>query len=390
MPDIQQVLSSLYSNSQKQAFAGYDPYDGLNLSNTVGRLLKKNSFSRLLLIHLNKRSIVNLRPLFGIKADINPKTLGLFISGLVKQENLERAKELVQLVVQKKSSLSKHMAWGYYFDWQSRVFFQPAFMPTVVATSFVVNGLLDVYDMDADQGLLENVESSIDFITQELNRYEDENGICFSYSPMDNSIIYNASALGLEVLARYQSITGKTRDDLSQLLDKGLSFLVAEQNPNGSWFYGKKSIQHFIDHYHTAYLLESMENIDKYTNGRYNLKPAIQKGLDFYLSDMFTAAFAPKYFKNAVYPIESHCAGAAIKALCVLSDRHDKSLFEIALKIADWAIANMYDSRKGYFYYQKRQFWTNKINYLRWSQAWMFAGLSWLVYYGKKHGHSFD
>lgn len=390
MSDIQQVLSALHSLSRKHAFTGYDPYDGLNLSNTVGRLLKKNSFSRLLLIHLNKRSIVNLRPFFGIQPDINPKTLGLFISGLVKQGKIESTNDLIQLVLQQKSPLSKHLAWGYYFDWQSRVFFQPANMPTVVATSFVLNGLLDVYEINADRILLGYVENSISFITRELNRYEDENGICFSYSPMDNSIIYNASALGLEVIARYMSVTGNTRDDLSQLLDKGLSFLVAEQNPNGSWFYGKKPIQHFIDHYHTAYVLESLENIDVFTNGQYNLKPAIKKGLDFYLSEMFTADFAPKYFKNAVYPIESHCAGAAIKALCVLSDRHDKSLFDIALKIADWSIANMYDSRKGYFYYQKRQFWTNKINYLRWSQAWMFAGLSWLVYYGKKHGHSFN
>jgi len=207
---------------------------------------------------------------------------------------------------------------------------------------------------------------------------------------MDSSIIYNASALGLEVIARYLKITGKSNTGLSLLLKKGINFLKAEQNTDGSWYYGKKPIQHFIDHYHTAYILESLENIDSYTGQRYELTNNIERGLNFYLNNMFTQESAPKFYKNAVYPIESHCSGAAIKALCVLSGRFGKGLFDRATKISRWTIENLYDHKKGYFYYQKRKFWTNKVNYLRWSQAWMFAGLSYLIYYGKKYGYSFD
>ncbi len=390
MTGISHVLNALLSLSEKNNFSGYDPYDGLNLFNSMGRLLKTNSLSRLVLIHLNKRSIFNVRPILGIKPDVNPKTLALFLSGLIKQGKIDETAELVELIKQNSSPMSKNAAWGYYFDWQSRVFFQPAHTPTVVASSFVVKALLDLYVINSDPDILRMVESSISFITQELNLFEDKNGICFSYSPLDNSIIYNASALGLEVVARYLSITSQPRMDLELLLEKGLHFLIAEQNPDGSWYYGKKPIQHFIDHYHTAYILESLENIDIFTNGQFDLKPTIKKGLDFYIDYMFTEDFAPKYFKNGVYPIESHCAGAAMKALCVLSERHGKEYFDIALKIADWTIKNMYDPKGGCFYYQKCKFWTNKINYLRWSQAWMFAGLSNLEYYGKKYGYTFD
>jgi len=33
-------------------------------------------------------------------------------------------------------------------------------------------------------------------------------------------------------------------------------------------------------------------------------------------------------------------------------------------------------SKKGYFYYQKHRFYTNKISYMRWSQAWMLLAIS--------------
>jgi hypothetical protein len=43
-----------------------------------------------------------------------------------------------------------------------------------------------------------------------------------------------------------------------------------------------------------------------------------------------------------------------------------------------WAIDNMQD-KEGYFYYQKKRWYKNKIDYMRWSQAWMFYALTQLV-----------
>ena len=49
-----------------------------------------------------------------------------------------------------------------------------------------------------------------------------------------------------------------------------------------------------------------------------------------------------------------------------------------AKKIAGWTIINMQDEN-GYFYYQKWPFFTNKISYMRWNQAWMMFSLSLLI-----------
>jgi len=54
----------------------------------------------------------------------------------------------------------------------------------------------------------------------------------------------------------------------------------------------------------------------------------------------------------------------------------------MAIKIAKWTIDNIQDE-KGYFYYQRYRFFTNKIPYMRWSQAWMFYAIT--EYMSKVH-----
>jgi hypothetical protein len=270
------------------------------------------------------------------------------------------------------------------------VFFLPENTPNAVVTSFVAHAFMDLFEKTGEDLLLETVQNSIVFILKELNQFRDGNGLCFSYSPLDQSVIYNASALCLEVIARYCNLNGTKDGEWDDILASGVNFIKAEQNEDGSWFYGKQLVQHFIDHYHTAYLLDSLEKIRIYTGDQYHLKPVIEKGLNFYLRNLFTESYVPKFYKNAVYPIESHCSGAAIKALCTLSSTYGKELYEVAVKVAEFAVKNLYDNNKGHFFYQKRKFWTNKVDYLRWSQAWMFIGLAYLIHYGEKYEYSLD
>ena len=50
----------------------------------------------------------------------------------------------------------------------------------------------------------------------------------------------------------------------------------------------------------------------------------------------------------------------------------------MAERVLNWTVKNM-QSEKGYFYYQKRKYITNKIPYMRWSQAWIFYGLTYYL-----------
>jgi hypothetical protein len=43
--------------------------------------------------------------------------------------------------------------------------------------------------------------------------------------------------------------------------------------------------------------------------------------------------------------------------------------------VLQWTATHMWDSR-GFFYFQKLPYYTNRISYMRWSQAWMLLALS--------------
>jgi hypothetical protein len=50
----------------------------------------------------------------------------------------------------------------------------------------------------------------------------------------------------------------------------------------------------------------------------------------------------------------------------------------MADKIAVWAIRHLRD-RTGFFYYQRRRFFTVRIPFMRWSEAWMLYALGRLL-----------
>jgi hypothetical protein len=48
---------------------------------------------------------------------------------------------------------------------------------------------------------------------------------------------------------------------------------------------------------------------------------------------------------------------------------------EMIDKVLTWTINHM-QSDRGYFYYQINRYFSSKISYMRWAQAWMFYALS--------------
>ena len=82
----------------------------------------------------------------------------------------------------------------------------------------------------------------------------------------------------------------------------------------------------------------------------------------------------PKYTTTSLYPIDIHCASSAIDLFVRLRDV-DERCWAMAQGVLAWTIANMWDPR-GFLYYQKTRLYTNKIPYIRWSQAHMFRAMA--------------
>jgi hypothetical protein len=379
MDKLEASLDILSRYCVKEEYKGFDPYDGLN--STLFRFIPFAAGSRLVRlawIQFFKLSPLNLRSFFLIKKDYNPKALALFLSGYCniynKSKDQETYKKIIFFTDKLLSLVSKGWSgpcWGYNFDWQAKAFFQPSRTPMVVVTSFVGHALLDAYKITGDKSLLEVVRSSCNFILSDLNRsYDPDGNFAFSYSPLDRSVVYNASLLGSRLLARVYSITGESC--LIEAARSSVAFCCNKQNPDGSWSYGNAHFHQWIDNFHTGYNLECLSDYIRFSGDNY-LLDNLEKGFAFYIKTFFRPDGVPKYYNNSVYPVDVHSAAQLIITLSKLDKLIDYK--DLAEKVLNWTVDNM-QSPKGYFYYQKNKYFTNKISYMRWSQAWMCYALS--------------
>ncbi|HEX2976768.1 MAG TPA: delta-aminolevulinic acid dehydratase, partial [Bacteroidales bacterium] len=323
-------------------------------------------------------SPLNFRALTGVKKEYNPKALGLFLSGYCRLYLLERNPrhlEKIKFFCEKLAELRNKgwsgACWGYNFDWQARAFYQPRDTPTVVATTFIGCALLDAFEITKEDYLVEMARSSCDFILKDLNRTYDENGdFAFSYSPLDKTVVFNASLLGSRLLANVYNYTRE--NELYDAAVRSVRFCCRYQNEDGSWSYGTQDFHKWIDNFHTGYNLECLAEFSRFTGDR-TFDCNLQNGLGYYLSTFFTPEGIPKYYNNSLYPIDVHCTAQLIATISKAADF--KRNLKLIDKVLGWTIDNM-QSDKGYFYYQINRFFSSRIPYMRWAQAWMFYAMS--------------
>ncbi len=361
----------------EKRFLGYDPFDGLNSPLIAKTIFGRSRFIRLAWVQFFKKSPVNLRRLALVKPGYNPQALGLFLSAYSllykkfgRQGDLQAVKFLIEKIKATKISGYAGACWGYNFNWQARAFYQPRNTPMIVPTTAVFNGLLAAYALTKDQEVLALALSVADFITTHLNRSYAADSFAFSYSPADHSVIYNASLMASQVLASVYHHTQEQK--LLADIEASVKFCLNHQHPDGHWTYGTKPYHQWIDNFHTGYNLENLAKIARYVAVP-GLQEAIARGFDYYITTFFTADGRCKYYAGKTYPLDINNPAQLLATLVAL----DQKTAHQALvgRVISRTNKTMQD-HKGYFYYQQHPYYTNKINYLRWSQAWMFYGLS--------------
>ena len=379
---LQNTAIKLIEYCRRNNWSGDDPFDGLNSRIFSTLPFLHHRILRLIFTQGMKRSPINLRRMLLVPRGENPKGLAVFVSALfiLSQAGLlindDDIHHLLQRLTYLKSPDMPFFCWGYNFDWQSRDLFLPKFIPNIICTTFAGNALLDAYAKFDDTKYLDMAQSAGDFLLEGLNRTQNGDEICFSYTPLDSGQVHNANLLGAAYLSRLFSITGDKK-----FLDPTLSavrYSMRRQNEDGSWAYGEDKTQAWVDNFHTGYNLCALRSIGRYLDTD-EFESHIRRGFNFYRKHFFREDGAPKYFHNRVYPIDIHSIAQSIITLITFIDL-DANNKTLADTIFQWAASNMWDER-GCFYYQITPYYKNKISYMRWSQAWMLLALAMLLRY---------
>ena len=386
MSDLFQVAyDELLSRCRQHDFAGHDPFDALNSRVFQATPLAKSRNARLIWTQLLKRSPADFRVLARVPAERNAKGIALFALAQMANyrrvktvESAEQAQSLFFEVLSMKLDGYSGACWGYNFDWQSRNFFAERGTPTIVPTAFAARALIEAaQDLQDLQGIcLQTARSVCDFILQDLPRSVDNKSeLCFSYAPNSDTRIFNASLLAAEVLASVGNLTGEC--ELYHAAERATRYVINNQRKDGSWLYGTDPKQSWVDNFHTAYVLFSLKRIIDVSSFGSEFQPALEHGYEYWKNNFFLAEGWPKYYHDDPYPADAHAAASAIVTFLECREL-DKNASKLAQSVASWTIQNLRDSR-GFFYYQRRRFYTVRKPYMRWTQAWMLYALARLL-----------
>jgi len=374
------ISQLLLDSITKEDFSGYDPFDGLNSRLLQFSKMDKFSFVRLAWIQFFKRSPVNFRAITFVPKKRNPKGIGLMILGLIsdyqrtnESHYLELANSLGEWLLLQKSDpdVWNHACWGYHFDWQARAFYVPRGKPNVITTCYVARALYELSKLNDNQSFRDAALDAARFIQRHL--YTEHNGRkYFAYIPGETAFVHNASLWG----AAWLVYSGKVLND-DEMINAGMEVCmqsVNAQNNDGSWVYGERSHHQFIDGFHTGYNLEALNLVREVTNTAL-FDHAIETGLKYYMENLFLTDGTPKYYHNEKYPLDMHSAAQAI--LTLLKVNYSEENQKLVEKIISWSITDLYSNVNQRFIYQKHRWFTNKINYLRWTQAWSYYSFAY-------------
>ncbi len=374
------AIGSLFRWLEDHDYRGYDTFDGLS-ARFARPLTFETRLLRTVLQQGVRRFPVNLRPLLGIPRARSTKGMGFLARGFMRLHTATgeepwagRARMALDWLIQHRSPGYSGACWGNHFDYQSRAFYLPKGVPTIVWTALIGHAFVDGYEHFNDSRYLEIAASACEHILRDLEVTSEGSGACISYIPIQNSQVHNANTLGGSLLARvYAHTRNASYFDLAR---RAMQYTAQHQRADFSWFYGEREDLHWVDNFHTAYVLDCFKHYEQSTGDTSYAKHMID-GYNYWKSTFFLADGTPKYYHNKVAPIDIQCCSQAIDTLVFFADC-DQDSVALALKVANWTIDRMRDPT-GYFYYRRYSGGiVNKTPTLHWGQATTLCALSGL------------
>jgi len=365
---------------EKNDYQGYDTFDGLN-AQFVRRLTFETNLLRTVLQQGVRRFPVNLRPLLGIPKSRSTKGMAYIAKGFMRLQQAtgdmswgDKAESALQWLVENVSKGYSGACWGNHFDYQSRSFYLPKDTPTIVWTSLIGHAFIDAYDHFQKDSYLQVAESACQHIVRDLGTLVEGDTVCLSYIPGAIKPVHNSNTLGASFLARTYARTGN--ESYRLLAEKAMRYTANHQRADASWYYGEPSNLHWVDNFHTGYVLDCFKYYQSATHDR-QFEDIARAGYQYWKQTFFLEDGTPRYYDFKTLPLDIQCSSQAIDTLVFFSDRDPEAL-ELATKVALWTINNMQD-KTGYFYYRRYSTTlVNKTPTLHWGQATMLCALAGL------------
>ncbi len=237
--------------------------------------------------------------------------------------HLEKAVHFLNVLKETRSPGFEEYCWGYPFDWVTRNGVIKSQTPLITTTPYVYEAFLQAYQLQSRSEWKSILESIVRHATTDIKDYRfSEGASTCSYTPDDKGGVVNASAYRATMLVSAAQFFGD--DELLKIADGNVNFVLAAQNADGSWPYAKDGVRDFVDHFHTCFVMKALAKIYGLT-GESRILGALERGVDYYLKNLFAEDGMPRPFSKAprltVYKCELYDCAECVN-LCLLLGKY--------------------------------------------------------------------
>lgn len=296
-----------------------------------------------------------------------------------RPEHLARATHFLGILKLSRSPGFKNYCWGYPFEWVTRYGSLPPHTPFITTTPYVFEALLHVNQFSPRDEWRQIMASAVCHVIEDIKDqpYPGGGNTC-AYMPAGEFEVVNAAAYRAAMLVSAAKFFGN--DDWLKIAGGNVNFVLAAQNPDGSWPYARDGVRDFVDHFHTCFVLKALAKI-YHLNGDRRIFDALARGLDYYQKNLFGPDGMPRPFSRAprltVYRCELYDCAESIN-LCLLLRKEFPQL-ESTLASVVTGILDHWIKPDGSFRSRKLLLGWDNVPMHRWAQSQMFRSLAFYL-----------
>ena len=293
----------------------------------------------------------------------------------------QRAVHFLEVLKETRCRGYEDYCWGYPFHWETRTGTFMEGTPLITTVPYVYEAFAQVYALDKDPKWLPILRSIADHA---LHCYWEKetapNAASCGYTPAPDapSGVINASAYRACLLTQAAHHFSDSR--YREAAERNLNFVLASQNPDGSWCYALDGERDFVDHFHTCFVLKALAKIQQLT-GCMRCRSAIERGVAYYVKHLFDADGLPMPFSRrprmTVYRHELYDYAECINLGVLLRGRFPELDSIVNGVVAD--VLTRWQQSDGSFRARKLLFGWDNVPMHRWAQSQLFRSLTFLL-----------
>jgi hypothetical protein len=296
-------------------------------------------------------------------------------------EYYDRALHFLQALEETRCPGYERYCWGYPFNWETIRGTIREGTPLITTVPYVYEAFREVYRIDHNDRWREIMHSIAE---HGLHDYQDfptsERAASCSYTPNPEQSVGVVNANAYRAFLLTQAAMDFSDDRYQEKADRNLYFVLESQNGDGSWYYAKDGKRHFVDHFHTCFVMKALAKIEALTaNG--DCTRAIERGVQYYVDNLFDERGLPKPFSRPprliVYRRELYDYAECINLGALLRGRFEK-LDRLVDGVVN-EVLTVWQKRDGSFRSRQLLLGWDNVPMHRWAQAQLFRSLSFLL-----------